>query len=304
MRMLVTGVCGQLGHDVVNDATARGYEVFGSDIKMTYSGIADGSAVTMAPYVMLDITDREAVFATVEEIRPDVIIHCAAWTDVDGAEEEANMATVRSVNADGTRYIAEAAKAADCRMVYVSTDYVFDGTGDRPWKPEDRCFAPLNNYGKSKLEGETAVEEILDKYFIVRTSWVFGLNGKNFIRTMINAGKTHEQVRVVNDQIGTPTYTKDLTRLLTDMAVSDKYGIYHASNEGGYISWYDLCVEAYKQYGMGTEVIPVSTEEYGHSKAKRPLNSRLDRTKLALSGFEQLPDWKDAVRRYLAEAKI
>ena len=304
MRIFVTGVCGQLGHDVANEAMGRGYEVFGSDIQMTYSGIADGSAVTQAPYVMLDITDREDVFSIIEEIRPDTIIHCAAWTDVDAAEEEANREKVHKINAEGTRFIAEAAKNIDCKVIYISTDYVFNGEGVRPWQPDDKFYSPLNVYGKSKLDGELAIAEVMDRYFIVRTSWVFGLNGKNFIKTMINAGKTHDEVRVVNDQTGTPTYTKDLARLVTDMAASDKYGYYHASNEGGYISWYDLCVEAYKQYGLTTKVIPVSTKDYGISKALRPLNSRLDTSKLALAGFETLPDWKDAVRRYLAEAEI
>lgn len=304
MRVLITGVCGQLGHDVVNDAIARGYEVVGSDIQPVYSGVADGSAVTSAPYVQLDITDREAVFVVVEEIKPDVIIHCAAWTAVDAAEDEENKAKVHSINALGTQYIAEAAKSVDAKMLYISTDYVFDGNGDRPWEPDDKCYAPLNVYGQSKLDGELAVSSILDKYFIVRIAWVFGLNGKNFIKTMINVGKTHDSVRVVNDQIGTPTYTLDLSRLLVDMVETDKYGYYHATNEGGYISWYDFCVEFYKQYGLTTIVVPVTTEEYGLSKAARPFNSRLDKSKLVESGFIPLPDWKDAIRRYLAEADL
>ena len=304
MKIFVTGVCGQLGHDVVNNAIARGYEAIGSDIQPVYSGVADGSAVTSAPYVQLDITDSSAVTATIEEIRPDAIIHCAAWTAVDNAEDEENRDKVHSINALGTRYIAEAAKAVDAKMLYLSTDYVFDGKGDRPWEPDDKCYAPLNVYGQSKLDGELAVSGTLDKFFIVRIAWVFGLNGKNFIKTMINVGKTHDTVRVVNDQIGTPTYTLDLSRLLVDMIETEKYGYYHATNEGGYISWYDFCVEFYKQYGLSTNVIPVTTEEYGLSKAARPFNSRLDKSKLVESGFTPLPDWKDAVKRYLAEAEL
>ena len=302
MKIFVTGVCGQLGHDVVNNAISRGYEAVGSDIQPVYSGVADGSVVTSAPYVQLDITDRLAVFAVIEEIKPDVIIHCAAWTAVDAAEDDENKAKVHSINALGTQYIAEAAKAVDAKMLYLSTDYVFDGKGDRPWEPDDKCYAPLNIYGQSKLDGELAVSSLLEKYFIVRIAWVFGLNGKNFIKTMINVGKTHDTVRVVNDQIGTPTYTLDLSRLLVDMVETDKYGYYHATNEGGYISWYDFCVEIYKQYGLDTKVIPVTTEEYGLSKAARPFNSRLDKSKLIESGFLPLPEWKDAVRRYLTEA--
>lgn len=304
MKIFVTGVCGQLGHDVVNNAIARGYEAIGSDIQPVYSGVADCSAVTEAPYVLLDITDKDAVLSVIEEIKPDAIIHCAAWTAVDAAEDEENKAKVHSINADGTRFIAEAAKAVDCKMLYLSTDYVFDGKGERPWEPDDKCYAPLNVYGQSKLDGELAVSSTLDKYFIVRIAWVFGLNGKNFIKTMINVGKTHDTVRVVNDQIGTPTYTLDLSRLLVDMVETDKYGYYHATNEGGYISWYDFCCEFYKQYGLTTNVIPVTTAEYGLSKAARPFNSRLNKSKLVESGFVPLPDWKDAVKRYLAEAEL
>lgn len=304
MKIFVTGVCGQLGHDVVNNAVARGHEAFGSDIQPVYSGVADGSAVTSAPYVQLDITDKDAVSAVIEEIRPDAIIHCAAWTAVDAAEDEENKEKVHKINALGTQYIADAAKAVDAKLLYLSTDYVFDGKGVRPWEPDDKCYAPLNVYGQSKLDGELAVSGTLDKYFIVRIAWVFGLNGKNFIKTMINVGKTHDTVRVVNDQIGTPTYTLDLSRLLVDMIETEKYGYYHATNEGGYISWYDFCVEFYKQYGLTTNVIPVTTEEYGLSKAARPENSRLDKSKLVEAGFTPLPDWKDAVRRYLEEAAI
>ena len=304
MKIFVTGVCGQLGHDVVNNAVARGHEAFGSDIQPVYSGVADGSAVTSAPYVQLDITDKDAVSAVIEEIRPDAIIHCAAWTAVDAAEDEENKEKVHKINALGTQYIADAAKAVDAKMLYLSTDYVFDGKGERPWEPDDKCYAPLNVYGQSKLDGELAVSGTLEKYFIVRIAWVFGLNGKNFIKTMNNVGKTHDTVRVVNDQIGTPTYTLDLSRLLVDMIETEKYGYYHATNEGGYISWYDFCVEFYKQYGLTTNVIPVTTEEYGLSKAARPENSRLDKSKLVEAGFTPLPDWKDAVRRYLEEAAI
>ncbi len=304
MRLFVTGVCGQLGHDVVNNAIARGHEAIGSDISPVYSGVADGSAVTAAPYVQLDITDREAVLSALEEIRPDAIIHCAAWTAVDAAEDEENKEKVHKINCEGTKFIAEAAKELDAKMLYLSTDYVFDGKGERPWEPDDKCYAPLNVYGQSKLDGELAVSSTLEKYFIVRIAWVFGLNGKNFIKTMINVGKTHDTVRVVNDQIGTPTYTLDLSRLLVDMVETDKYGYYHATNEGGYISWYDFCVEFYKQYGLTTNVIPVTTEEYGLSKAARPSNSRLDKSKLVKAGFTPLPDWKDAVKRYLEEAEL
>ncbi len=304
MKVFVTGVGGQLGHDVVNDLMARGHEAAGSDIQETYSGVADGSAVTVAPYVQLDITNKDAVIKTIEEIKPDVIIHCAAWTAVDAAEDEENREKVDKINHLGTQYIAEAAKAVDAKMVYISTDYVFDGQGERPWEPDDKCYAPLNVYGQSKLDGELAVANTLEKFFIVRIAWVFGLNGKNFIKTMINVGKTHDEVRVVNDQIGTPTYTLDLARLLVDMVETEKYGYYHATNEGGYISWYDFCCEFYKQYGLETQVIPVTTSEYGLSKAARPFNSRLEKSKLVENGFTPLPDWKDAVARYLKEAEL
>ena len=304
MKVFVTGVGGQLGHDVVNEIERRGHQSIGSDIAKHYAGVQDGSAVVNAPYVQLDITDKEAVSKKIEEIHPDVIIHCAAWTAVDAAEDEENKGKVHAINALGTQYIAEAAKSIDAKMVYISTDYVFDGQGDRPWEPDDKCYAPLNVYGQSKLDGELAVSSILNKYFIVRIAWVFGLNGKNFIKTMINVGKTHDNVRVVNDQVGTPTYTLDLARLLVDMIETDKYGYYHATNEGEYISWYDFCCEFYKQYGLNTKVIPVSTEEYGLSKAARPYNSRLNRFKLVEAGFNPLPNWKDAVRRYLAEAEL
>ena len=300
MKVFVTGVGGQLGHDTILELEKRGYEGVGSDIQPTHSGVGE----LTVPYVQLDITDEKAVKDTVERIHPDVIIHCAAWTAVDAAEDEENKEKVHAINALGTQYIAEAAKTVDAKMVYISTDYVFDGQGERPWEPDDKCYSPLNVYGQSKLDGELAVSSILEKYFIVRIAWVFGLNGKNFIKTMINVGKTHDTVRVVNDQIGTPTYTLDLARLLVDMIETDKYGYYHATNEGGYISWYDFCGEFYKQYGLETKVIPVTTAEYGLSKAARPFNSRLDKSKLQKAGFKPLPDWKDAIRRYLAEAEL
>lgn len=304
MKIFITGVGGQLGHDCVNEAIARGYEAIGSDIAPQYNGIADGSAVTQAPYIQLDITDPKAVRSILEALCPDAVIHCAAWTAVDAAEDEGNRQKVDLINHLGTQYIAEAVKAIDAKMLYLSTDYVFDGKGTRPWQPDDKCYAPLNVYGRSKLDGELAVFDTLEKFFIVRIAWVFGLNGKNFIKTMINVGKNHDSVRVVNDQIGTPTYTLDLSRLLIDMIETEKYGYYHATNEGGYISWYDFCCEIYRQYGLNTNVIPVTTAEYGLSKAARPENSRLDKSKLVSKGFTPLPDWKDAVSRYLAEAKL
>jgi len=304
MKLFVTGVCGQLGHDVVNNAVARGHEAIDSDIAEKYSGIADGTAVTEAPYVQLDITDRDAVQKVITELKPDAIIHCAAWTAVDAAEDEENRAKVDAINHLGTQYIAEAARDVDAKMMYISTDYVFDGKGTRPCQPDDKNYAPINVYGQSKLDGEFAVSKTLEKYFIIRIAWVFGLNGKNFIKTMINVGKTHDTVRVVNDQIGTPTYTLDLARLLVDMIETEKYGYYHATNEGEYISWYDFCVEFYKQYGLDTKVVPVTTAEYGLSKAARPENSRLDKSKLVTSGFQLLPTWQDAVARYLKEAQL
>lgn len=304
MKVFVTGVGGQLGHDVVNELEKRGLESVGSDIQAEYNGCQDGSAVVSVPYVQLDITDKNAVARIIEKLHPDVIIHCAAWTAVDAAEYEENRSKVDAINHLGTQYIAEAAKKVDAKMVYISTDYVFDGHGTSPWNPDDKCYNPLNIYGQSKLDGEFAVSSILEKYFIVRIAWVFGLNGKNFIKTMINIGKTHDTVRVVNDQIGTPTYTLDLARLLVDMVETDKYGYYHATNEGGYISWYDFCVEFYSQYGLETKVIPVTTEEYGLSKAARPFNSRLDKRKLIEAGFKPLPTWQDAVTRYLKEAQL
>ena len=306
MRVFVTGVTGQLGHDCVIELLNKGHEVIASGGRPKEA--AAETAVIDAPYVQLDITDRNAVMKAITEYKPDGIIHCAAWTAVDAAEEEQNMAKVYAVNAEGTKHIAEAAKAVDAKLMYISTDYVFNGRGTAPWQPDCRDFAPLNVYGQSKLEGELAVCETLEKFFIVRIAWVFGLNGKNFIKTMVNVGRTHDIVRVVNDQIGTPTYTKDLSRLLADMIETEKYGYYHATNSeaeaGEYISWYDFCCEIYRQCGLETKVIPVTTEEYGLSKAARPFNSRLDKSKLAAAGFKPLPDWKDAVNRYLKEAQL
>ena len=300
MKIFVTGVAGQLGHDVMNELAARGHEGVGSDLLPQYAGIADGSAVTRAPYVPLDITDGEAVSRVLSEVKPDAVIHCAAWTAVDLAEDEDKRDKVRAINADGTRHIAQACKALGCKLMYISTDYVFDGQGETPWQPDCTDYAPLNVYGQTKLEGELAVRELVERFFIVRIAWVFGLSGKNFIRTMLRLGETHASVRVVCDQIGTPTYTLDLARLLVDMIETDKYGVYHATNGGGYISWADFAQEIFRQAGMGTQVIPVTTAEYGLSKAARPFNSRFDKTKLVESGFEPLPDWQDALRRYLA----
>ena len=301
MKVFVTGVCGQLGHDVMNELAKRGYEGVGSDIQEAYAGVADGTAVTTAPYVSLDITDQTAVEKVITEIHPDVIVHCAAWTAVDMAEDDDKVAKVRAINAGGTQNIANVAKAIDAKMVYISTDYVFDGQGETPWKPDCKDYKPMNVYGQTKLEGELAVANTLSKYFIVRIAGVFCMNGKNFIKTMLKVGKNHDEVKVVNDQIGTPTYTFDLARLLVDMIETDKYGYYHATNEGGYISWYDFTKEIYKVAGYSTKVIPVTTEEYGLSKAARPFNSRLDKSKLVENGFTPLPTWQDALKRYIDE---
>ena len=301
MKIFVTGVAGQLGHDVMNELSARGYDGIGSDIAEQYSGIQDNSDVTKMPYVSLDITDENAVRNTLISNKPDVVIHCAAWTAVDMAEDDDKVEIVRNINANGTRYIAKACKEINAKMVYISTDYVFDGQGEQPWLPDCKDFSPLNVYGQTKLEGEMAVSSILDKYFIVRIAWVVGVNGKNFIKTMLNVGKTHDTLKVVNDQIGTPTYTLDLARLLIDMVETEKYGYYHATNEGGYISWYEFACEIFRQAGYSTKVLPVTTEEYGISKAARPFNSRLDKHKLIEMGFEPLPTWQDALKRYLQE---
>ena len=299
MKVLVTGVCGQLGHDVVNELTKRGHEAIGSDITPVYSGADDGTAVTRAPYVQLDITDADAVSRVLGETKPDAVVHCAAWTAVDAAED--NEDKVRAINAGGTAHIAKACRALGAKMMYISTDYVFDGQGETPWAPDCTDYAPLNVYGQTKLEGELAVRELVERFFIVRIAWVFGLNGKNFIKTMLSLGQKHECVRVVCDQIGTPTYTLDLARLLVDMIETDRYGYYHATNEGGYISWADFAGEIFRQAGMPTKVVPVTTSAYGLSKAARPFNSRLDKRKLIENGFEPLPTWQDALSRYLRE---
>ena len=303
MKFFVTGVNGQLGHDVMNELSKRGHEGVGSDLGETYAGVQDGSAVTTMPYVSLDITDQAAVKKQIMEIKPDAVIHCAAWTAVDAAEDEDKQATVKKVNVDGTRNIAEVCKALDCKMLYLSTDYVFDGQGTTPWEPDCKDYKPLNVYGQSKLDGELAVSSILEKYFIVRIAWVFGVNGKNFIKTMLRVGKERGVVSVVDDQIGSPTYTYDLARLLVDMIQSDKYGRYHATNEG-LCSWYEFAVEIFKQAGMDVKVTPVSTAEYTAAypgQAKRPMNSRISKEKLSDNGFERLPSWQDAVGRYLKE---
>ena len=304
MKVLVTGVGGQLGHDVMNELAKRGYEGVGSDIAPAYSGVADGSAVTTMMYVPMDITNAAAVAETIKSVNPDVIVHCAAWTAVDLAEDEDKKAKVFAINAEGTENIARVAKEIDAKMVYISTDYVFDGQGTSPWKPDCKDYKPLNVDGESKLKGELAVSGILEKYFIVRIAWVFGLNGKNFIKTMLKVGESHDTVRVVYDQIGTPTYTLDLSRLLVDMIETDKYGYYHATNEGGFISWYEFTKEIYKQAGLPTKVLPVTTAEYGLAKAARPFNSRLDKSKLVEAGFKPLPTWQDALGRYLKEIGV
>ena len=301
MKVFVTGVGGQLGHDVMNELAKRGHEGIGSDIAPTYSGVQDGTAVTEMPYLQMDITDQAAVDQTIAAVKPDAFIHCAAWTAVDPAEDDDKRDKVRAINAGGTANIADVCKALDCKLMYISTDYVFDGQGTEPWQPDCKDYQPLNVYGQTKLEGELAVANTLEKYFIVRIAWVFGKNGKNFIKTMLNLGRKYDTVRVVNDQIGTPTYTFDLARLLVDMVETEKYGYYHATNEGGFISWYDFACEIFRQAGYPTKVIPVTTEEYGLSKAARPFNSRLDKSKLVENGFEPLPTWQDALHRYLKE---
>lgn len=293
MLVFVTGVNGQLGYDTVKELLSRGHRVIGS-------GTA-AECRCACEYCRLDITDTVAVNAALMRIKPDAVIHCAAWTAVDAAEDEENRGRVYAVNVDGTANIASVCSALDCKLLYISTDYVFDGQGDEPWRPDCRTYAPLNVYGRSKLEGELAVASAVERFFIVRTAWVFGVNGKNFVRTMLELGRTHDSLRVVNDQIGTPTYTPDLARLLADMIESEKYGYYHATNEGGFISWYDFAVDIFRQTGCSVKVIPVSTAEYGLSKAKRPFNSRLDKSKLTQCGFMPLPDWKDALSRYLNE---
>ena len=313
MKVLVTGVAGQLGHDVMNELAKRGYEGIGSDIAESYNGIQDGTPVVSMPYVQMDITDKASVEKVLTEVNADAVIHCAAWTAVDLAEDEDKKDKVHAVNAEETKNIAEVCKKLDSKMVYTSTDYVFNGQGEEPWQPDCKDYQPLNVYGQSKLDGELAVSETLDKYFIVRIAWVFGKNGNNFIKTMLKVGKNHDKLRVVNDQIGTPTYTFDLARLLVDMIETDKYGYYHATNEGGYVSWYDFTKEIFRQaveqghteYGEDRITVdPVTTAEYGVSKAARPFNSRLDKKKLVENGFTSLPTWQDALGRYLKELNI
>jgi len=301
MKVFVTGVSGQLGHDVMNELHKRGYEGVGCDLTPEYSGIQDGSAVTTMPYVPLDITDAGNVSKIIAELNPDVVIHCAGWTAVDAAEDEDKLKLVRRINVDGTRYVAQACREQNCKLLYLSTDYVFNGQGTTPWTPDCRPDTALNVYGQSKLDGELAVAELLEKFFVVRIAWVFGVNGQNFVKTMLNIGKKFDTLRVVNDQIGTPTYTCDLARLLVDMVETEQYGYYHATNEGGYISWYEFACEIFRQAGYDTKVIPVTTEEYGLSKAARPFNSRLDKSKLREKGFAPLPTWQDALSRYLKE---
>lgn len=304
MKVFVTGVNGQLGHDVVNELIKRNHTPVSSDITPQYEGEKDNSLVTTSAYIPLDITNKEAVLKTITEVKPDAVIHCAAWTNVDAAEDEANRDKVFRINTEGTRNISEAVKLTNAKMVYISTDYVFSGLGDKPWLPDERDFKPLNVYGESKLGGEEAVRTTLSKYYIVRTAWVFGKNGRNFIKTMLNLSKTHDTLRVVDDQIGTPTYTYDLASLLVDMIETDKYGYYHATNEGDYISWADFAKAIFEEAGADTKVISVTTAEYGLSKAKRPFNSRLDKSKLTLNGFTQLPTWRDALQRYLKELGV
>lgn len=284
MKVLVTGVKGQLGFDVVNELNQRGHIAVGVDIEE------------------MDITDSESVESVITQVNPDGVIHCAAWTAVDAAED--NIDLCRKVNAKGTENIANVCKKLDCKMMYISTDYVFDGQGTEPWEPDCKNYKPLNVYGQTKLEGEQAVSGTSDKYFIVRIAWVFGVNGNNFIKTMLNIGKKFDTVKVVSDQVGTPTYTFDLARLLVDMVETEKYGYYHATNEGGYISWYDFTCEIFRQAGYDTKVVPVTTEEYGLSKAARPFNSRLDKSKLAENGFNPLPTWQNALERYLKEIEF
>lgn len=308
MKILVTGARGQLGQDVVKEALKRGYMVVGSGTAEDLNQAGDCNvpakqAYRKFKYVQMDITDAARVEQVIMDVKPDAVIHCAAWTAVDLAEEEEYAAKVHAVNVTGTENIASACKKADCKMLYISTDYVFDGQGNSPWQPDCKDYNPVNVYGLTKLKGEQTVSRLLDKYFVVRIAWVFGTNGNNFVKTMLKLGRTHDTIRVVNDQTGTPTYTHDLARLLVDMTETDRYGYYHATNEGGYISWYEFACEIFRQAGYETKVIPVTTKEYGLSKARRPINSRLDTGKLAENGFAPLPGWQDALHRYLGEEK-
>ncbi len=303
MKVFVTGVAGQLGHDLMNELAMRGIKAVGSDIAPFYSGVQDGSAACSLPYLPLDITEKDAVRRVIFSEKPDAVIHCAAWTAVDAAEEPENRESVYLVNVTGTRYIAEACKELNCKMMYMSTDYVFDGEGDEPWKPDDGHLAPLNVYGESKLEGERVVSELVKRFFIVRLSWAFSLYGNSFVRKMLQLSEKYDTLKVVFDQIGTPTYTPDLSRLLADMIVTEKYGCYHVTDEGGYISWYDFACEIFRQAGKKTHVLPITAAEYGLSKTARPHNSRLDKTKLTENGFSRLPDWQDALKRCLMDRR-
>lgn len=281
MKVFVTGTKGQLGHDVVRELEKRGMEAVGVDIQE------------------MDITDAASVDRVIRAAAPDAVIHCAAYTAVDAAEE--NAEACRKVNADGPRNIAGVCRELDIRMISISTDYVFDGQGEHVWEPEDEC-APRSVYGQTKYEGELAVQELLDKYFIVRTAWAFGLNGKNFVRTMLKLAETHDTITVVSDQFGSPTYTCDLARLLVDMVQTEKYGVYHATNEG-FCSWYDFACAIFREAGVKVNVVPVTSAEYG-AKANRPMNSRMSKEKLTENGFERLPSWEDALTRYLAELTV
>ena len=301
MKVFVTGTNGQLGHDVVNELAARGHEAIASGSSEKYTGVQDDTFVCTAPYYQMDIRQRDEVRQVLLSIKPDAVIHCAAWTNVDGAEELENKPQALAVNGEGTANVVDACNYLGCKMMYISTDYVFNGEGTEPWPADCHDYDPMNVYGFGKLMGELVVKECLQKFFVVRISWVFGKNGGNFIDTMLRVGKTHPQLKVVNDQIGRPTYTLDLSRLLVDMIESEKYGFYNATNEGENISWYDFAKEIFRQAEMPVEVLPVTTEEYGVSKAVRPANSRLDTSKLAEQGFAPLPSWQDALRRYLQD---
>ena len=301
MTVLVSGVAGQLGFDVINELSKRGITVVGTDIKPEEELINKSKC---SKYYQCDITDKRQVDLLISNVKPDAIIHCAAWTNVDGAEDPNNKPLVKRINVHGTDNLVKATKNIGAKFLYISTDYIFNGEGTKPWNPDDKDYSPLNYYGQTKLEGELSVSSQLVKYFIVRIAWVFGLNGNNFIKTMLKlADKGCKELRVVDDQIGTPTYTYDLARLLVDMIQTDKYGYYHATNEGGYISWADFAEEIFRQAKKDVKINRVTTEEYGISIAKRPYNSRLDKSKLTNSGFKPLPNWEDAVNRYLKEIK-
>ncbi len=293
MKILVTGADGQLGYDVVATLRQRGHTVIGSDLCEKTD--------TDCQYISMDLTDEEKITQTIDEIKPDAVIHCAAWTAVDAAEDKENIKKVFDINETATKHIACACKKNDCKLLYISTDYVFGDNSELPREEDCKDFAPLNVYGKSKLAGEKAIEEILDTFFVVRISWVFGKNGNNFVKTMVNLSKKYDTLRVVNDQIGSPTYTADLSVLIADMIETQKFGFYHATNEGNFISWYDFACEIFRQTNTDVKVIPVTTEEYGLTKAKRPKNSRLCKLKLTEAGFRPLPHWQDALKRYLAE---